>query len=220
MFGINTSGSAYDHAKLEQMNYEVKQSRKTMATDTASQPADAAEKARKDFLESINKQNEPSEADKNRTELIRKKLMLGGELTDKELEHLKSKAPELYDDYINAENERKLAEKAYRTALKGCRSKGDVERLRQSTTNSCFVRAKNISENREMGAEQKVIRIAAEMRKASDVNSRTEEFRKSAEYRRLPEEDSAKRRDKKQNMNAINKERSDRAKAAYLHTGR
>ncbi len=186
---IGIYGGAYAYAKQKQMNIKAGMTDGEIMSASAVQPNDIIEKMRKDILEYVDKKEEPSEADKSRTELIRQKLMLGGELTDKELEHLKAKAPEMYDDYINAENERKLAEKAYSAALKRCRTKEEVERVRQSTANSYLANAKKISENRELSQEQKAIRIAAEMRKASDVNSSTEEFRKTAEYRRLPEDE-------------------------------
>lgn len=186
---IGIYGGADAYAKQKQMNIKAGMTDGETMSASAVQHNDIIEKMRKDILEYVDKKEEPSEADKSRTELIRKKLMLGGELTDKELEHLKAKAPEMYDDYISAENERKLAEKAYSAALKRCRTKEEVERVCQSTANSYLANAKKISENRELSQEQKAIRIAAEMRKASDVNSSTEEFRKTAEYRRLPEDE-------------------------------
>ena len=101
---------------------------------------------------------------------IQTKYYSGGTLTKTEREYLKSKNPMLYERLLAAES----AKKSYRRDLKRCRTREEVNRLKMSHT------AGSASAIKAGGAETSD--------RLNAVQSSTNEFVKSGEYRSLPTE--------------------------------
>lgn len=80
--------------------------------------------------------------DDNKLSGIDSKLKLGGELTDKELEYLREKNPELYKKALAIKEERKQ----YKKSLQNARTKEEVERIK-SNKMQAFLYSDSISDN-------------------------------------------------------------------------
>lgn len=137
------------------------------------------------------KVQEISPREEHRSEMIHHKLLLGCELSDKELEFLKEKSPDLYDEYMASENARKQEEKAFRRALRFCSTREAVSRIKNMNINRCVARADEIAKNQKLSKDQKAIRLGAERRKLNDIYRANSEFMRSSRYTSLPSEKSA-----------------------------
>lgn len=133
-------------------------------------------------------------AEAGRAEIVHYKILLGAELTGKDLEFLKKTSPDLYDEYVTAENMRKQEEKAYQRALKFCATKEDVNRLKNTGINRCIAQADRIARKGNLSKEQKTIRLGAERRKIDDIYRNSGEYTRSRRYASLPPENDGKNR--------------------------
>ncbi len=129
--------------------------------------------------------------DESCMEILQRKLLLGSELSEDDLKYLKNNSPELYDEYMAAENLREQEEKAYQQALKCCRTREDVSRLKNMSISRCAARASCIAKDNDISKQQKAIRIGAERRKLSDIYRNNSEFMRSSKYAGLPSEKKA-----------------------------
>lgn len=190
MYGVKLIGNVHTYAKNLEMQTKWRQKQQA-AKSTEQWNVHPETKAEEESLvekmaASVDAQEEAQSGD--RMQEIRHKLMLGSTLSPKDLEYLKEKSPEMYEEYVQAEEERKREEKAYKEALRRCRTQEEVERLKSSAINRSLARAEAIEKNPNIPPERKAIKIAAERRKAEDVDRNTKEFVRRGEYRKLPTE--------------------------------
>ena len=81
----------------------------------------------------------PEEADNEKLQKITNKVNVGAKLTDKEMEYLKEKNPQLYEKLRQIEKE----QKAYEEALRHCKSKDEAQRLHMARVGEAMQAAKN-----------------------------------------------------------------------------
>ena len=134
---------------------------------------------------------ENSLGDESRMEIVRHKILLGCQLNDDDLKFLKDKSPELYDEYMAAEDAREQEEKIYQRALRLCSTREDVNRVKNMSISRCVARADQIAKNRDLSLDQKAIRIGAERRKMNDIYRHSNEFMRSGKYVAMPSEKKA-----------------------------
>ena len=82
----------------------------------------------------------PEEADNEKLQKITDKVNVGAKLTDKEMEHLKEKDPQLYEKLRQIEEEQKACEEA----LRHCKSKDEAQRLHTARLGEAMQAAKNV----------------------------------------------------------------------------
>ena len=100
----------------------------------------AHSKGLKDFLSvSSAFSKTPEEADNEKLQKITNKVNVGAKLTDKEMEYLKEKNPQLYEKLRQIEKE----QKAYEEALRHCKSKDEAQRLHMARVGEAMQAAKN-----------------------------------------------------------------------------
>ncbi|MBQ4347946.1 MAG: hypothetical protein IJC39_05820, partial [Firmicutes bacterium] len=189
MFGVKMIGNVHDYAKNTQMMTDLKFRHETgsivAGTDkSASEP--------KSLVEELTVKPQEEEqgfiSDQDKMKLIKHKLQLGSSLTKEELKFLKDKAPELHDEYIRAEEEREQEEKAFKEALKRCRTKEEVDRLKTANMSRFASRAEFIANNPHIPEDKKSVLIGAEKRKMQDTQEAVRKFVESGKYRELPAE--------------------------------
>ncbi|MBE7003495.1 MAG: hypothetical protein E7425_04300 [Ruminococcaceae bacterium] len=81
----------------------------------------------------------PEEADNEKMQKITAKVDAGAKLTEKEMEYLKEKNPQLYEKLRQIEKE----QKAYEEALRHCKSKDEAQRLHMARVGEAMQAAKN-----------------------------------------------------------------------------
>ena len=93
-----------------------------------------------DYL-SVNKtfSKTQEDADNEKLQKITAKVNAGAKLTDKEMEYLKEKNPQLYEKLREIEKE----QKAYEEALRHCKSKDEAQRLHMARVGEAMQAAKN-----------------------------------------------------------------------------
>ncbi len=183
MFRIQTIGNVQGYAKMMKMENQWRQ--KQESGDYTSK-SDNFAAAGKQFVDSIIPKEE--EPDDRRMQEINSKINMGGSLSTKELDYLKKKSPELYEKYMQNENERKQEEKAYKEALKRCRTKEEVQRLKMSALGKSLNTVDFVKNNPNIPEDKKLEIIAKEQRKVDDVNENTQKFVDSGKYAQLPTE--------------------------------
>ena len=192
MFGIKMMGNVHTYAKQMQMQsmWRQKQESGDVTAKLDLLTGEAVGEGQQSVVDALTVElpEEESLAEQNKKQEIMHKIQLGMDLSDEELKYLKEKSPELYEEYMQAETERKQEEKAYRQALKQCRTREEVQRLKSSTLGRSMARAKFIANDPNIPPEKKMFRMAAEKRKTEDVERSTNEFVRKGEYKKLPTE--------------------------------
>lgn len=116
---------------------------------------------------------------------IHGKLMTGAKLTKEELEYVREKNPEMYEQAVKAEREREQ----YKKELENCRTKEDVERLHQRKLHQFATEAKAISSNPNIPKAKKIELLQTlNMRMNATLDERAA-FMNTKEYFQLPEEE-------------------------------
>lgn len=111
------------------------------------------------------------------------KLKAGEKLTADEIAYLKRNDPAALKEYEETERERE----AYKRALRGCRSKEEVEKLKLTKMGSLMAQAKKISSNPNIPKGTKKALLEKILRITNLVNKEHLEFVKTPQYRELPE---------------------------------
>lgn len=112
------------------------------------------------------------------------KLKSGGELTDEELEYLKTKNPELYNKAIEIKRERA----AYKKQLENCKTKEDVEELRANKLQRFTSEIKSIKSNPNIGEGKKLELIEQIGRRFMGIMNEHNKFVGTTKYKELPSE--------------------------------
>ncbi len=116
---------------------------------------------------------------------ISAKLKSGGTLSSEEIEYLKRNNPQMYQNYIEIQNEKK----AYERELKACRTKEDVEELKFTKMSSLMAEAKSIVNNPYIPEGKKLGLMEKILGKTMGVQKVHMEFLQSDFYRNLPTEE-------------------------------
>lgn len=135
------------------------------------------------FMQSLEEQ--AADVRKGRdTEQIYTKLKTGGTLTAEEISYLKEHDPEALAEYEKAQSEKK----AYEQALKNCRTKEDVERLKLNRMGNFAAQAKTIANSPYIPKDKKLELMNRLNNEVCCIRDAHMEFVKSRVYEEMPEE--------------------------------
>lgn len=115
---------------------------------------------------------------------ITRKLDMGEELSPEELDYLRQKNPTLYQKAVQAAAERR----SYEQALKRCKTKEDVERLKLTHLGQSLSRVQQVSNNPAIPLSKKLAICLAENAKVKGIERVTRAFMQSGEYAALETE--------------------------------
>lgn len=115
---------------------------------------------------------------------IQMKVFHGRTLTLKEKEYLRAKDPETYEKAKQLEREKK----AYEDALKRCRTKEEVQRLKLSRVGASLSAVNAIKNNPHISKSDKLALMMMENGKVAAAERATREFVRGGDYQRLPSE--------------------------------
>lgn len=122
------------------------------------------------------------------------KLAAGEELTPEEIEYLRQNNPQALKDYEDTQKERE----SYKRALRNCRTKEEVERLKYTKMGQFMAEAKKISCNACIPKGKKVALLKRILQQATAVEDEHKEFLKTSRYASLPTEEEAREAEKEQ----------------------
>ena len=164
------------------------------------------------LLDSLERQAQ-TERERSATSELYTKLKTGGTLTEEEIAYLKEHDPEALVEYEKAQTEKK----AYENALKNCRTKEDVQRLKLNRMGSFAAQAKEIASNPYIPKDKKVVLMQRLNNEVCMIRDAHQAFEKSRAYEELPEEQELRREaaeeqaeDTKARMDAENTDVEDR----------
>lgn len=120
------------------------------------------------------------------------KLAAGEELTPEEIEYLRQNNPQALKDYEDTQREREN----YKRALRNCRTKEEVERLKYTKMGQFMAEAKEISSNACIPKGKKVALLKRILQQATAVEDEHKEFLKTSRYASLPTEEEAREAEK------------------------
>ena len=120
------------------------------------------------------------------------KLAAGEELTPEEIEYLRQNNPQALKDYEDTQREREN----YKRALRNCRTKEEVERLKYTKMGQFMAEAKKISSNACIPKGKKVALLKRILQQATAVEDEHREFLKTSRYASLPTEEEAREAEK------------------------
>lgn len=130
------------------------------------------------------KEQAAEERKRSATSELYTKLQSGGTLTAEEIAYLKENDPEALADYERAQAEKK----AYEQALKNCKTKEDVDRLKFNRMGNFAAQAKSIANNPYIPKEKKLELMQKLNNEVCLIRDAHNEFVKSRVYEELPEE--------------------------------
>ena len=130
------------------------------------------------------KEQAANERKRSATSELYTKLQSGGTLTAEEIAYLKENDPEALADYERAQAEKK----AYEQALKNCKTKEDVDRLKLNRMGNFAAQAKSIANNPYIPKEKKLELMQKLNNEVCLIRDAHNEFVKSRVYEELPEE--------------------------------
>lgn len=113
---------------------------------------------------------------------IRNKLNAGQSLTPDEMEYLRQKDPQTYNDLQQEEQEQKAFEKK----LRQCKTKEDVQRLKMGRINQSLSAIGAVEHNAAIPKGEKLGIILREGRRMKRVEESVAKFVKSGEFAKLP----------------------------------
>lgn len=140
------------------------------------------------LLDSLERQAQ-TERERSATSELYTKLKTGGTLTEEEIAYLKEHDPEALAEYEKAQTEKK----AYENALKNCRTKEDVQRLKLNRMGSFAAQAKEIASNPYIPKDKKVELMQRLNNEVCMIRDAQQAFEKSRAYEELPEEQELRR---------------------------
>lgn len=120
------------------------------------------------------------------------KLAAGEELTPEEIEYLRQNNPQALKDYEDTQREREN----YKRALRNCRTKEEVERLKYTKMGQFMAETKKISSNACIPKGKKVALLKRILQQATAVEDEHKEFLKTSRYASLPTEEEAREAEK------------------------
>lgn len=130
------------------------------------------------------KEQAADERKRSATNELYTKLQSGGTLTADEIEYLRQNDPEALADYEKAQAEKK----AYENALKNCKTKEEVDRLKLGRMGNFAAQAKSIANSPYIPKEKKLELMQKLNNEVCLIRDAHNEFVKSRAYEELPEE--------------------------------
>lgn len=121
----------------------------------------------------------------NETNAITSKIHSGEKLTPEEIEYLRKENPQALQAYEEIQKEKEN----YKNQLKNCKTKEDVEKLKQQKLGEFMAAAKKADSNPYIPKEQKLAIFAKILAKLMVVEEAHYEFTKSLAYQSLPTEE-------------------------------
>lgn len=126
-------------------------------------------------------------------EKIQNKLMYGETLSEDEIEYLRQKNPQAYNQVMAEKQDQKALEEK----LKNARTKEEAQKVMQEHTNASLSIVKMVTGNPYISDMDKASLCAAEMRKLRLSQQSFEKFVKSGQYDRLPTDEEKAEAEKK-----------------------
>lgn len=120
------------------------------------------------------------------------KLAAGDKLAPEEIEYLRQNNPQALRDYEETQREREN----YKRALRNCKTKEEVERLKYAKMGQFMAEAKKISSNACIPKGKKVALLKRILQQATAVEDEHKEFLKTSRYAGLPTEEEAREAEK------------------------
>ena len=130
------------------------------------------------------KEQAANERKRSATSELYTKLQSGGTLTAEEIAYLKENDPQALADYERAQAEKK----AYENALKNCKTKEEVDRLKLNRMGNFAAQAKSIANSPYIPKDKKLEMMQKLNNEVCLIRDAHNEFVKSRVYEELPEE--------------------------------
>lgn len=172
---FTTIGSINTYTKTLKM--QTKWNLKKQSGDVTSHPM-----TERDIFQS--QINEARERGDSKLKTIAAKVDAGSKLTTDERRYLQAKDPEAYQELVARERE----QKAYEQALKKCKTKEEVQRLKASALGASMTKLKAVENDPNIGIEKKLKIFKNEQLKLQKFAESEAAFVKSGEYAALPTE--------------------------------
>lgn len=177
MLTLNVVGNMHTHLKHLKMQDDWNK-RQLSGEDASSEAAHVDT-----WQQNVSGQESPEKQDGQKLETIQRKRDLGGKLTQEEKAHLRRNAPEEYAELVQEER----AEKAFAQALRSCRSREEVERLRMSRLQCARETIQDVENDPDIPAEKKLRIAVSQQRQLRAAEEAVREFSEEESYRKLPE---------------------------------
>ncbi len=175
---FSTIGSIGVYTNMLKM--QAKWSVKQQGGDTSDYKATVEEWIEK----SKNSTLDQTEEEKNKRNSILQKAYLGAKLTQEEKDYLRTKDPQTWQKLRSIEQE----QKSYEKALKKCKTKEDVQRLKAMKVNASLSTIKSVENNPHIPISKKLEICLQENYRCDKLEQSTQAFVESGEYAMLPTE--------------------------------
>ncbi len=136
------------------------------------------------FEQMYGKNGQDAHGNDTRLQEIQQKLYYGGKLTPDEMEYLKAKNPQAYNELVKEEQE----QKAFERDLRRCETKEDVERLKMNKINGALSTISSVENNPNIPKMKKLEIIMKAKRMIDNAMESVAKFVKSGEFAKLPTE--------------------------------
>ena len=182
-----TMGRMGDYVKNMRMESRWMEKQKTKdytAKETlAESHLSEYEKNRRAEIKAVQEQADEMNKNKdNDLDRIMMKVYNGKELTQSEKEYLRKKSPEVYQEVMETEQ----AQKSYEDALKRCRTKEDVQRLKTMEMGQRLSAVKSVMNNPNIPEGEKLGLVLKEYKKMKAAIEVERKFVESGAYDELP----------------------------------
>lgn len=177
------AGTIRNQVHLQQMEQKWQQKKNALSVNRKDVELTPEERLLQDFQRQADEIRE-----QNSTADIYNKLKSGGMLTDEEIAYLREHDPEALAQYQEACAEKK----AYKNALKHCRTKEDVEKVKLNRMGNFAAKAKSIANNPYIPKDKKVELMNRLNNEVCMIRDAHAEFVKTEEYRDMPDNEQEK----------------------------
>lgn len=174
-------GTITSNIRLVELNQKWEK-RKEEFTKPVEEQKNSILESLKEDMERIRKSNEIN--------AIYTKMKCGSELSQKDLDYLRTNSPQLYEKAVKIAKEREQ----YRKELERCQTKEDVQTLNTNKINSLFNEAKSIMGNASIPASAKLNKMEEIEMRLNSIQNEHMKFISTPKYSALPE----RREDKKE----------------------
>lgn len=178
------TGTLYNTVKLQSMTnnwMQKKDSGQILSKQEQEKRANWTQEER--MIHDFNQQMIDEREAKKKREIC-DKITSGGELTAEEEQYLEQHDPEALRRYRDG----KIEKKAYEDKLKKCKTKDEVQRLKNNTINGYMASIKKIENNPCIPASAKLAKAEEILTKLTNINQAEKKFMATAEYKNLPTE--------------------------------
>ncbi len=177
MLGLHMVGNL--HSYLKTMERQSLWERKKASGDMTAKKDPIVEMLQKQVDDMHGRNGGP---DRVKLSEIHTKRQAGVSLTAEERKYLQEHDPEAYRELVQEEQE----QKAYEEAMRRCKTKEDVERLKTMQLGKSMTAIKVVENNPNIPLQKKLEIAMREQRKVNNVLESTQKFVKSGAFSRLP----------------------------------